>query len=260
MTWLPIPRTPLAAAALAYAAHGWRVFPVQGKVPLVPRGFRDATVDAALIRSWNWKGATGIGWAIPPGLIVLDVDGRHGGIASLADLERQHGRLPQTLEAVTGGGGLHIALRIPAGVEVKQTASAVAAGLDVRVGGKGYVVVAPSMHASGLRYRWQTTAPATTADAPTWLVDLVRVRPAPAYAPTSAREMGESYAARALAGEAAAVASSPKGRRNHRLYAAWLRCTRDLEAALDREHVRSELTRAAQAAGLELSEIARTLR
>jgi hypothetical protein len=260
MTWLPIPRTALPAAALTYAAQGWRVFPVAGKLPLVARGFYDATTDAATIRGWDWSRATGIGWAMSAGLIVLDVDGRHGGIASLAELERAHGRLPETLEAVTGGGGLHVVVRIPTGVEAKQSAGAVAAGLDVRVGGKGYIVVAPSRHASGLRYRWQGRKP--IALAPTWLVELVRVRPAVSYTPCNSddSEISDRYAARALAGEAAAVASSPEGERNHRLYAAWLRCTRDLATALDREHVRAELTRAAQAAGLGLPEIARTLR
>ena len=38
------------------------------------------------------------------GLVVLDVDPRHGGIASLARWEREHGALPLTVEAQTGGG------------------------------------------------------------------------------------------------------------------------------------------------------------
>jgi hypothetical protein len=234
------------------------VFPVGGKVPLVAHGFRDATTDPTAIGAWNWGRATGIGWAIPPGLIVVDVDGAHGGIASLAILERQHGRLPETLEAVTGGGGLHVVLGMSAGIEAKQSAGAIAAGIDLRVGGKGYVVVAPSVHASGLRYRWQTRGP--IAKAPEWLVDLVRIRAAPSYTPLDHCQIGDRYAARVLAGEAAAVASAREGERNNRLYAAWLRCSHDLAGVLDREQVRAALTRAAQAAGLGLPEILRTLR
>jgi hypothetical protein len=236
------------------------VFPVAGKRPLTTHGFHDATTDCATVRAWDWKRASGIGWAIPPGLIVVDVDSRYGGVASLAELEHAHGALPGTLEAVTGGGGLHVLLRMPAGVEARQSAGAIAPGVDVRVGGKGFVVVAPSMHASGLRYGWQARNSVAIALAPSWLVDLVRVRPAQPFRPSGDRQIRDRYAASALAGEAAAVAACPKGRRNHRLCAAWLRCTRDLGAFLDREHVRAMLTRAAIAAGLGLAEIERTLR
>ena len=48
------------------------------------------------------------------------------------------------MPAVTGGQGLHIVLRMPTGVEAKQSAGALGVGLDVRVGSKGYIVVAPS--------------------------------------------------------------------------------------------------------------------
>ena len=52
-------RVTLVAAALAYAAMGWPVFPLspQGKTPLIPRhrggrGFLDATVDHDQIAAW----------------------------------------------------------------------------------------------------------------------------------------------------------------------------------------------------------------
>ena len=44
---------------------------------------------------------------------VIDVDPRHGGDDTLAELELQHGPLPETIRAQTGGGGEHIFFRIP---------------------------------------------------------------------------------------------------------------------------------------------------
>lgn len=40
-------------------------------------------------------------------LVVLDIDPRHGGDDSLADLQSEHGALPLTVTALTGGGGQH---------------------------------------------------------------------------------------------------------------------------------------------------------
>jgi hypothetical protein len=259
--WLPAGTTKLVDAALAYAAHRMAVFPVAGKLPLTAHGFRDASTDANVVTSWNWHRATGIGWAPPAGLFVLDVDGRHGGHATLAELERQHGRLPTTLEELTGSGGLHVVMRMPAGIEAKQSAGAIGAGLDIRVGGRGYIVVAPSKHPdTGLLYRWQTRAP--VADAPAWLVALVRARPAAVeqpFKPSTQADISDRYARAVLEGEAEAVAATGEGGRNHRLVRAWFRCTRD-GLPIDRGLVRAELTRAALAAGLPLWEIQRTLR
>jgi len=49
------------------------------------------------------------------GIIVLDVDpGRHGE-AALAELVRQNGPLPRTVEAMTGDGGYHLYFAYPGG-------------------------------------------------------------------------------------------------------------------------------------------------
>jgi hypothetical protein len=48
--------------------------------------------------------------------VVLDIDPRHGGEESLAQLVSDVGeRLPNTLEAITGGGGRHFCIDILAG-------------------------------------------------------------------------------------------------------------------------------------------------
>lgn len=265
LAWMPDARTPLSRAAAACAAHGMAIFPCNGKLPRTAHGMLDATTDAETVAAWwrRWPDAS-IGWRIPEGLVVLDIDARHRGHESLADLEREHGRLPKTLTAVTGGGGLHIVLRMPAGIEARQLAG-IRDGIDTRTS-KGYIITAPSLHASGLRYAWHDRV--RVADAPGWLAELVRV-PAPVptpYAPavTAPGDTGrrERYARAALEGEARAVAATAEGGRNHRLFAAWARCTRDAAVApfVPRNLVVCELTRAARAAGLPDVEILRTLR
>jgi putative DNA primase/helicase len=163
-------------AALEYAARGWRVFPVHsptgradrpcscgkldctnvGKHPRTARGFKDATTDEAQIREWwtMWPDANiGVATGIASGIWVLDVDGAEGQ-AALAQFEREHGPLPETVGQVTGSGGRHLLFRYVPGLTNKVK---FAPGLDVRTDG-GYVVVPPSLHVSGRRYEWEVTA------------------------------------------------------------------------------------------------------
>jgi hypothetical protein len=68
----------------------------------------------------------------------------HGGDESLAELVREHGELPATVEALTGGGGRHLFSRTGGTI---RNRSNMRPGIDVR-GDGGYIVVAPSNHAS----------------------------------------------------------------------------------------------------------------
>ena len=88
-----------------------------GKHPigaLVPNGVSNAAINAARIRHW-WTARPDANVAIATGaVVVLDVDPRHDGDASLAALERKHGEAPHTWRALTGGGGDHIFFEMPA--------------------------------------------------------------------------------------------------------------------------------------------------
>lgn len=167
----------LAQAALSYARHAWAVFPLRpgGKEPLTPHGFKDATTDEAAIREWwsRWPNANlGIATGSVSGLVVLDVDPRHGGDESLRDLEAHHGPLPDTVTALTGGGGEHRYFALPQGVTVRSRA--LAPGLELKAEG-GYVVAPPSLHPSGRRYEWEVgRSPDELAPAPLprWLLEL----------------------------------------------------------------------------------------
>lgn len=168
----------------------WPVFPVEpgGKRPLVKHGLHEATTDEATIALWwrRWPDA-GIGVRTGHagcGAVVLDVDVGKGGEQSLAAL----GELPRGPEALTGGGGAHLFFSyFPIG-----NRAGFRPGLDLR-GDGGYVVVAPSLHASGRRYEWQPNAwPHRVAlpEAPPWLVSMLidRSTPEPARFPLHVAE------------------------------------------------------------------------
>ena len=102
-------QSPTGQAALGYAAHGWSVFPIKarGKTPLTRHGFHDATTDPLAIEKWwrRWPDANvGIATGAVSGLVLIDVDAGDGPEV-LAALEREFGKLPPTVESLTGGGG-----------------------------------------------------------------------------------------------------------------------------------------------------------
>ncbi|UWQ17074.1 DUF927 domain-containing protein [Jannaschia sp. M317] len=110
--------------------------------------------------------------AFPPdcGLIVFDLDGPEG-LAAWQALQREHGPVPKTWASRTGSGGYHFIFRAT-GVDIRNTASAIAPGVDVR-GKNGQIVVSPSFHPNGRPYDWREgRAPweCEVADAPEWLV------------------------------------------------------------------------------------------
>jgi hypothetical protein len=167
-------------AALAYAARGWSVVVVEprGKRPIVRwEEFQRRRPGEQELRKWlrrhpdaNLAIVTGA----VSGLVVLDVDPRHGGVASLARWERDHGALPRTVEVRTGGGGRHLYFAHPGG-EVRNRVG-LAPGLDLR-GDGGVVVAPPSLHPSGRRYRWvRGRAPddGPPARLPDWLLEIAR--------------------------------------------------------------------------------------
>lgn len=197
--------------ALRYAEMGWPVLPLHtmnghgctcgkadctspAKHPQTSHGLKDATTDAdAIDRYWRqWPDANvGIRTGGAPqgaGVFVLDIDPRHGGDESLAEWVRLHGELPDTVEAVTGGGGRHFVFAYPPEETggVIRNRSNVRPGIDIR-GDGGYVVTAPSQHAAGNAYRWREghgSRDLQPAPAPAWLLDAIRDKPTPSPAST----------------------------------------------------------------------------
>ncbi len=195
-------------AALTYARRGWPVAPAHstrpdgscscadtecgkltGKHPRTRHGLTDATTDEKTIREWwgKWPDANVLirtGKVGDRYLVVCDVDTRDNGEENFAQVIAEHEDLPETPRAITGGGGCHIFMwsRLP----VKSSANQIAPGVDVR-GVGGYVIAAPSRHASGREYVWDAGAhPAelAVAEAPSWFVaraglagERVKIRP-----------------------------------------------------------------------------------
>src|SRR5690242_2109256 len=111
--------SPLGAAALAYAGHGWPVFPLKprDKIPLIPKaaggnGVHDATTDTEQITAW-WTAHpdANIGLAAGVAFWVLDADYKGfftdepDGADTIAVLQHRFGRLPPTTRQYTGGMG-----------------------------------------------------------------------------------------------------------------------------------------------------------
>jgi len=168
------PRASLLQEALGYARQGWWVIPLYhplssggcscsapscgsiGKHPLTRNGVKDATVDEGEIREWwgrNPNANIGIATGWKSGILVLDIDGQHGGFESLKELEAQVGTLPTTLEVKTGFG---IHLYFASSERNIKNKVGLFAGIDVR-GDHGYVVAPPSRHASGRFYAWNNS-------------------------------------------------------------------------------------------------------
>ncbi len=170
---------PLLEAALAYARMGLPVFPCAPgrKAPLTDNGFRDATTDEATVRKWwrdNPRANIGMPTGTASGLIVLDIDPRHGGDTGLDALQSRHEKLPDTAESITGDGGRHIFIRHPGGC-VPCSQGELTPGVDVK-GDGGYVVLPPSIHPNGNEYTWAeplAIPDVPPAACPSWLVELV---------------------------------------------------------------------------------------
>jgi hypothetical protein len=290
--WLPTDETPIAGAALRYAEHGLRVFPCYavvngrctcgkadcdrpGKHPATRTGVKDASSDPAVVSRWQWAGRN-IGLATGNGLIVLDVDGPEGA-ESVANLETEHGSLPETLRSSTGKGE-HLLFHTTDSASVRNKVR-IARGLDVRSDG-GYIIAAPSLHASGARYRWSNRS--APAPAPAWLIGVLTKPPkkpgngAPPSKAPSERPDGRSNGAppskapgkratawagsalRAIVGE---ISNAAEGERNSALNRGAFRVGQLIGGGLlDEATAADELRRAGLACGLAEGEVETVLR
>src|SRR3990167_8762240 len=104
--------------ALDYTKRGWAVFPCKNKIPLTAHGYKDASLDEAVIKQMfaNHQGANiAIATGKVSGVFVLDVDVKNSasGDESLRDLEGEFGALPHTVKSLTWTKGRHIFFRYP---------------------------------------------------------------------------------------------------------------------------------------------------
>jgi hypothetical protein len=172
-------RQELVDAAVHYARMGWQVFPCHptGHQPLVEKGFYSATSNPQQMLLWwsRWPDAAiGLRTGQESGVFAIDIDPRHAGDLSLEVLEAERGRLPDTVESQTGGGGRHLLFAWP-GRPVPCSVGKVGSGIDIK-GDGGYIILPPSDHKSGREYCWlfgQEPGDCGIAEAPAWLLDLI---------------------------------------------------------------------------------------
>ena len=125
-------------------------------------------------------------------LVVIDIDDRetYKGSDTLNDLEQLHGKLPDTVEVITGSGGRHIYFLTDQPIR-NEASGRLGVGIDIRAIG-GQVLAPPTVHPNGRTYEWvegKSIAEHRPADMPLWMVLILTAKPAeetpPATQPTS---------------------------------------------------------------------------
>ena len=152
--------TSLAEIARDYLGRGFNIIPIRAddrKRPALAawKPYQERRVTEEDLRRWfGGRSSCGLavicGW-ISGALVVVDIDD-----ADLAEsvLRANGGLLASTLCARTGGGNLHIYVRAPSAPR-KFSLRREEPPLDIDIQGEGsYVVMPPSLHASGRCYEW----------------------------------------------------------------------------------------------------------
>ncbi|BCA60048.1 phage/plasmid primase, P4 family [Sphingomonas sp. HMP6] len=215
---------------------GFSVFPVPhaSKQPVIKwKAYQTARPTPEAVAGWASKQSNvGIATGAVSGLFVLDLDSDE----AVAEATRRG--LPDTISVRTGKGR-HVYFAHPGGTIGNR--AGIFPGADIR-GDGGYVVAAGSTHPSGSLYAWENPPGLfDLAAAPDWLLAMLRE---PSL----------------LAIEAGKVRAAPRGARNDQLNKSAFRIGQDVSAGkVDPDAARSALAAAANDAGLEPFEIARTL-
>jgi hypothetical protein len=264
-------------AALEYAARGWSVFPCHtptcdgcscgrgdcpstGKHPRTRNGVHDATTERATVAAWwrRWPQANiGVATGATSGIVVIDLDARHGGDEAWRTLTGD--RTPIEAPVVTTGAGWHLWFAHQ-GSPVSNSVGRLGAGIDVR-GDGGYVIVPPSLHHSGRRYRWRRPPREQLPVLPDWLEAACRPPTAQHLEPTPLRVGPDAWVRAALRGEIVHVRNAVEGTRNVTLNRAAFRLGQlTATGILDKTTVTDALLAAALSVGLDNHEASVTIR
>jgi hypothetical protein len=201
--------------AAAFLSEHYPVFPcLLNKRPATEHGFKDAVSDPTEARRlFRTAGAAMIG--VPTGeasgLAVIDLDVKEGrfGLEWLAANEH---RMPRTRRHRTQSGGLHLLFAYPAGRNIRNSASKISPGVDVR-GNGGYIIAPPS---PGYSIEDDTMP----SPMPGWLVELLdppkvdRVAPTPGPRATIYANDGTPYGLAALTRECEAIRNAGEGQKH----------------------------------------------
>lgn len=236
-------------AALLYARK-WRVFPVGAdKRPITEHGLHDATQNEEQIRAWweRWPDAN-VALDLPADIAVIDIDPRNGAT-------EEPGDFLATRTVKTPSGGWHLYYVVPAAVPTRGKLSA---GIDVKRGGKGYVLAPPSTNEQGVAYELVDSR--VPVEMPDEIFALIR-KDAEAAPKAEGFTYASAYGQRALESECGRMALARDGDRNNQLNASAFAIGQLVAGgALEEDKALAELALAAARAGLDDEEIERTMR
>lgn len=201
--------TALHDAALNYALGGIEVFPVDPatKAPRTRGGMKDATCDLGQIDQW-WDARPDslVAARVPVGVVVVDIDPRHGGDKVWDALVAEHGEPPVTRTHYSGrsDGGRHlwwrwestdkpqiaplVAWATERGLGHTMPSGKVSTGIDMLTHDHRYSILPPSPHPdTGRPYEWATDDAEDAPIAAMWgpLAELLTPAPAPTVLPAS---------------------------------------------------------------------------
>jgi hypothetical protein len=175
--------------ALSYAAKGIRVIPIRPgtKSPSIENWTTQATTNPDTITQWWTTTYKGWGVGIVTGratnrqFFVIDIDEhdpQQSGHDTLADLENEHGKLPDTITVLTPTGGKHLYYSTP--IPIRNDAGRrLGPGLDIR-GDGGQVLAPPTIHPNGHPYQFEhgySIHEHKLAEAPDWLIQRLTTEP-----------------------------------------------------------------------------------
>jgi len=170
-------------AAISYVNNGYALVPLRSpesaeqwnsdhpdaqkhtKMPVIKNWQSEPIRTMAQARAqWGPYPTRGIGIVAGEayGVLWLDADEKYGGLIHLADRIDEHGAFPHnTLRNRTGGGGLQIGFAYPVGSGIRNSSNTTI-GIDFRAGcivdgkneGTGQCAVFPTVHPSGIQYKW----------------------------------------------------------------------------------------------------------
>ena len=192
----------ISSAAVAYASEPLRarVFPVHKKRTLLPRprpgdprlplavwqdpskgGIHQGVCWPAQVELW-WKQTpdADIGYSIPPGRLVIDIDDEQQIEQLSSELRRELASLRAMSAVVKTKHGWHVYAAVPLSFVVRRH---VIPGIDIRVGGRHLVVLPPS---SG--YEWHRGGLARVEPLPPAWCEFLAEQPERRVAPRVQRE------------------------------------------------------------------------
>ena len=150
----------------------FKVFPCNGKIPLIGNWQTEASSDPNKIREWQDQFRERLtSWGVPcgekNGILVLDVDTKDNGFETLKSLAKS---IPNTMYQKTPSGGMHYIFKYPQDGKLYGNRVKFKPGLDIR-GAGGYIC-------------WYGANGYPVGDPPGWLLDeAIKTQPAPQGAP-----------------------------------------------------------------------------